>query len=91
MVDQYDLFAIIAKEGRIAIKELQERLTHKSMTPQHIYYHINKLKKKNLVTQKKGVIEIINSKKSQELYQLVRETVYCERNKHNTTTIQDTG
>ncbi|MBR9700865.1 Fic family protein [Candidatus Woesearchaeota archaeon] len=77
MVNQYDLFVVIAKEGSITIKELKKIFVERAKTPQHIYHHINKLVQTNLITRQKGVVEVTNSKNGENLYTLLR---YCVEN-----------
>jgi len=77
MVNKYDLFVVVAKRGSITVKELQHLFTDRFKTPQHLYHHLNKLKKSKLITQHKGVIEVVNSKRGKELYRLLH---YCVSN-----------
>lgn len=77
MADELDLFYLIGKKGKISIKELKEVFLERDLTAQTTYYHLNKLKKRKLITIKKGTVFIVNNKESEELFNLIN---YCVSN-----------
>src|SRR3989339_596130 len=71
MVSLYDVFYVVAKNGSINIRDILIGLGKDKREYQNIFNNILLLEKKHLVKRKNKKIDIINSKSSQELYNLI--------------------
>ncbi len=77
MVSEYDIFYIIARKGTCTISNINKYLGERKSSYNSIYNHISELKKNKLISKKNKTFQVINSKKSQDLYNIIH---FCIKN-----------
>ena len=79
MVSKYDVFYVVATKGTIKVSQIAENLNKPKNEYQNIFNKVLELEREGFV-QRKDTIEIVHTKKSKELFNLIS---FCVHNLMN--------